>query len=312
MNHLARSIFGSIVWLVPTPAGGTVATSTAGEQVTGDVSPDLAEIRRRAASGPDPTSVVFTPEGGEAFRLLVVVIPGLEGALGLPVARFDDEVGGTVENLVNQVAHDVRNFAFAMGLQAELGERRAATPDVKGHFAAVLRQIDGLKLYLERLLLFGRPARLEVGDVAIEPLAREAVRRLQFGRDAAAAPVSVTVSVSDEVVGLRWDAAAISKALDALLDNAVRSADPAPPVRLDASLEGRTVRLSVSDNGRGIPSQTLPKLSVPMLVRRPGGAGLGLAIARKIAAAHGGEMVIESSASGTTVTLALPREAPTG
>ena len=66
--------------------------------------------------------------------------------------------------------------------------------------------------------------------------------------------------------------------------------------------------LEVRDSGGGIPAEVLAKLAQPMAVRRPEGAGLGLAIARKIAEAHGGRLEIESGPQGTTARVVLPWE----
>lgn len=94
-----------------------------------------------------------------------------------------------LENLVNQIAHDVRNHAFTVGLQAEMGMRRAGSaPEIKAHFEAVLHQVDALKHYLEQLLLFGRPIRLALTSVDLVALVREQVQRLQFGWDPNAPP----------------------------------------------------------------------------------------------------------------------------
>ena len=137
----------------------------------------------------------------------------------------------TLENLVNQIAHDVRNHAFTMGLQAEMGLRRAGnTPEIKAHFEAVLRQVDALKHYLEQLLLFGRPIRLTLTSVDLLALLREQVQRLQFGWDPNASPFDVKVEAEGQLRRGSWDPRALSHALLALLDNAVRSASPPPPV----------------------------------------------------------------------------------
>ena len=70
--------------------------------------------------------------------------------------------------------------------------------------------------------------------------------------------------------------------------------------------------VEVVDRGAGIPAEKLALLGSPMRVRRHGGAGLGLAISRKIVAAHGGTLELSTGPEGTTVRLELPREVPAG
>ena len=214
-----------------------------------------------------------------------------------------------LENLVNQIAHDVRNHAFTMGLQAEMGIRRStAAPEIKVHFEAVLRQVDSLKHYLEQLLLFGRPIKLTLTSVDLVALVREQVQRLQFAWDPNAPPFDVTLESEGQIRRGSWDPRALSHALLAVLDNAVRSATPAPPISATVRGNQNEVTVEVRDGGPGIPPDALPKLGVPMAVRRAGGAGLGLAIARKMVEAHGGHLELASSAAGTTVRLVLPWE----
>ncbi|HLE60263.1 MAG TPA: ATP-binding protein [Thermoanaerobaculaceae bacterium] len=216
----------------------------------------------------------------------------------------------TLENLVNQIAHDVRNHAFTMGLQAEMGLRRAGnTPEIKAHFEAVLRQVDALKHYLEQLLLFGRPIRLTLTSVDLVALLREQVQRLQFEWDPNAPPFEVKVETEGQLRRGSWDPRALSHALLAVLDNAVRSAAPPPPVSATVRGGNGGAEVEVRDSGPGIPPDVLAKLTVPMAVRRAGGAGLGLAIARKMVEAHGGRLELASGAAGTTARIVLPWEA---
>jgi len=221
----------------------------------------------------------------------------------------DRRLTAAVESLINQVAHDIRNYAFTVGLQAELGERlTAASPEVKGHFSAVLRQVEALKGYLERLLLFGRPVTLRPTVADAGTLVRQAVQVVTLSRPPGASPLAIGVEVTGEVTAVRWDVGAVGHALGAVLDNAVRSAEPPPPVTVKVKGEGQRVTIEVCDRGAGIPAAVRDLLWMPMRVRRHGGLGLGLAIARKMVAAHGGKLALESGPAGTTVRLELPTE----
>ena len=74
-----------------------------------------------------------------------------------------------------------------------------------------------------------------------------------------------------------------------------------------------TVTLTVADTGCGIPPEELPRITEPFYMvdksraRRQGGSGLGLALCRRIAAAHGSALQIESEpGKGTRVSVTLP------
>ena len=221
-----------------------------------------------------------------------------------------DESAPGLESLVNQIAHDVRNHAFTVGLQAEMGQRRSmGSPEIKAHFDTILHQVDALRHYLDTLLLYGRPVRLAPSELDPTALVHEHVELLKLASTAAGA-AHVTVGTAGAVGSAVWDARAIGHALQAVLDNAVRSATPPPDVMIDVRSDGDRVVIEVRDAGGGIPPEVLAKLAVPMAVRRAGAPGLGLAIARKMLEAHGGRLEIESSDRGTTVRLNLPRNAP--
>ena len=96
-----------------------------------------------------------------------------------------------------------------------------------------------------------------------------------------------------------------------LLENAVRHASAsAVDVSSEVGADGRTVRVRVADDGRGIPVDLAGKVFLP---RERGpvdgrGAGLGLAIAKGIVEAHGGAIDLEPVALGTSVVVVLPAE----
>ena len=215
--------------------------------------------------------------------------------------------------LVNQIAHDVRNHAFTMGLQAEMGARRSAdAPEIKAHFDAILRQVDALKRYIEQLLLYGRPVTLTPTPVDLASLVREQVQRLQFGMEPGSPSPDIRVEVEGEVQRGCWDQRALAHALMAVLDNAVRSAHPSPPVVVTVHGDSHCAMVEIRDAGSGISPEVMAKLTVAMAVRRTGGAGLGLAIARKMVEAHGGRLELVSDDGGTTVRLTLPWESRVG
>jgi signal transduction histidine kinase len=104
------------------------------------------------------------------------------------------------------------------------------------------------------------------------------------------------------------DAQRLRQALDNLLDNAVRHARNEVRVEL-ASEPGRSLVVSVEDNGPGIDRQLLPRVFEAFAhgSDRASGAGLGLSTVRAIAEAHGGGVSVGAGPEGgTRVTLRLP------
>ena len=117
----------------------------------------------------------------------------------------------------------------------------------------------------------------------------------------------------NEEVTLTADADRLKQLVLNLLDNAVKHTPPHGEVRVALHTQGDHAFLTVSDNGEGIPPQHLPHIFERFYrvdkarSRETGDAGLGLAICRWIAEAHGGTLTARSEIGhGTTFTLSLP------
>ena len=251
---------------------------------------------------PDGLRTTLELARGATEPVLLVPVPGVTGTWLAIADRAP--TAGEVEDVVNHVAHDIRNLILAVGLQAEIGILHPGEPGETPRLQAILGQVDTTKTYLERLLRFARAVRLEPHALDIASfLEHEASSQSTVpGR-------TVHLALADGLGSATWDAGLLAAALAELLDNAWRSAEPPPPVELRAGATPAGVTIEVVDRGNGIPPEAQQRLGVPMNVRRAGAAGLGLAIARKLIRAHGGRLALVSSPGGTTARIELPREA---
>src|SRR5690606_831355 len=108
------------------------------------------------------------------------------------------------------------------------------------------------------------------------------------------------------------DALAVEQVLGALIHNGVQHNRPGGAVSVEADRSGETVRITVSDTGPGVPAARLAALFEPFARRdRPtsagDGAGVGLARARRLARAMGGDLTLDEAAGpGAVFTLRLP------
>ena len=101
------------------------------------------------------------------------------------------------------------------------------------------------------------------------------------------------------------------KAVEELVENAFKFSEPGTPVRVSCAASGKNLGFSVIDRGRGMTARQIADVGAHMQFERrfyeQQGAGLGLIIAKRLAALHGGDLTIESNpGEQTTVQLLLP------
>ena len=242
-----------------------------------------------------------------------------EQRLPLPAAR--DEVrrlGETLNDMLDRLrrafererqfvadaSHELRTPIAVLKTEVEAALRARDLPDeARASLVAAAAECDHLAQLAEDLLVVARAAD---GRLAIRPEPQDARAALEAARDRFAqrgrtirvdAPAGMVV-VADEL--------RLRQALNNLVDNALRHG--AGDVTLAARRNGDGVELSVSDEGEGFPpelaARAFERFTRGDEARTRGGAGLGLAIVRAIAEAHGGT----ATAEGATVRLWLPSQ----
>lgn len=138
-------------------------------------------------------------------------------------------------------------------------------------------------------------------------LASEAIRdctQLAISRNV---NICIGVSADARVWG---EAQPLIQALENLIDNAVRFSSAGSTVTVDvgrAAGDAGCVSIRIADRGPGFRPQDTDKLFTPFFSRRPGGTGLGMAVARHIIEEHGGKVTLANSdMGGAVVTVLLP------
>jgi signal transduction histidine kinase len=146
-----------------------------------------------------------------------------------------------------------------------------------------------------------QPLRL---SAALEPAIQAAIPQFE----ARGVTLQRERSEPNEDAWLRGDPDALTQLFLNILVNAAEAVDRAGKVAVSMSSPNGTIEVVVSDNGPGMSPETLRLLDEPFHTTKRQGTGLGLKIARRIAAAHGGRIEIHSApGAGTQVTICLPR-----
>jgi two-component system, OmpR family, sensor kinase len=192
---------------------------------------------------------------------------------------------------------------------AELIRASGLDGQVATDAAVVLDELGRLSNLSERLLIL-----TAAEDRASSPLPTSRSSRSSSGSCAVGAPTATRswrVRVTAERT-IRADRERLETALDALMENALNATDEGDEIRVGCRGEGDVVVLEVSDNGRGIRADDLPRIFERFSKlgsdrsRRNGGTGLGLSIAKAIVDAHGGSIEVESEEGhGATFRISL-------
>ena len=205
------------------------------------------------------------------------------------------------DDLLAAVSHELRTpLAGMLGALATLSAREGqlTEPQRQELIGMAVRQGDRLKLQIEQLLL---AARLERGGheqserpvVDVAAVTREAVAAAR-----AAYPARQLVLEADEVLPVRALPEAVRQVLGNLLDNAAKHAPDRAPIRVEARRVGALAVLAVEDAGPGVPPAERERIFERFTqldsgaTRLAGGVGLGLYIARQLANAQGGELLL--------------------
>jgi len=205
------------------------------------------------------------------------------------------------DDLLAAVSHELRTpLAGMLGALATLSAREGqlTEPQRQELIGMAARQGDRLKLQIEQLLLAARlerggPEQRERPVVDVAAVTREAVDAAR-----AAYPARQLVLEAGQVLPVRAVPEAVRQVLGNLLDNAAKHAPERAPIRVEARRVGALAVLAVEDSGPGVPPAERERIFDRFTqldsgaTRLAGGVGLGLYIARQLANAQGGELLL--------------------
>ena len=229
--------------------------------------------------------------------------------LGRLATRFNgmlaalEESVGRQRRLVADASHELRTPLTAARTNVDLvREGKLPEDEVRHALDEASVELNSLTSLVSDLveLARGTERKLRIEEVQLDDLVAGVVERAK-----SRAPQATFVSSLSPTV-VRVDAVLIERAISNLLDNALKYSPPGTPIEVTVR-DGEVV---VADHGPGIAAEDLPRIFDRFYraagARSKPGAGLGLAIVREAAEAHGGRATAESTSGGARFRLTLP------
>ncbi|KWA21016.1 sensor histidine kinase [Burkholderia territorii] len=221
---------------------------------------------------------------------------------------------GMLGKLAAQLAHEIRNPMGAMRLKAE-NALAADSGRQQDALRIILTQIARIDAQLSGLLALTQPVSPHIARVDLDawlPAVVDAHREL-------AQRQSIALACTPDGRGERFappfdnpafDPDQLRRALDNLLLNALRHAGDGGAVSVTAArstADARAMlRFTVSDTGPGVPDAQRERIFEPFVTGRADGTGLGLAVVREVAAAHGGRAWLDATPRGASFVIEIP------
>ncbi len=220
----------------------------------------------------------------------------------------------SVESATAAIAHELRQPLSAIRIHAQAGARllAGANPsltDISDFLGDIEKDACRANDVIDRIRAIIRQQKLSKETLDINAVVSDAVRLVSD--DAAAQAVGVVINPASERVQVAGDRTQITQVLLNLMANGMEAMEAAPDAErwltLDVRKRDGMAVISVSDRGRGIAPENMPRIFDPFFTTRRGGIGLGLSISQSIAIAHNGRLWAENGADGgATFYFSLP------
>src|SRR5690242_4614732 len=196
------------------------------------------------------------------------------------------------------IAHEFRNGLATIHGYSRLLDPQAVPAQYRPYIEGIRQEAEALGQVVTNFLNFARPEQLSLSSVDLGRIARRAADDLQHEL-----PAGTTVNMAGEFAEIDGDEVLLRKVFNNLLRNAAEACESVgrtPAIVIEGRIDRahRTCRVSVEDNGPGIPAGQREKVFRPFFTSRSRGTGLGLAIVQKIVLTHQGRVTIGAARAG--------------
>lgn len=231
----------------------------------------------------------------------VLLLADITEARQMSALRQRQERLRTIGEMTAKFAHDVRTPLASAMLYA--GQLNAADQHQQRIVQKITARLNDLGRMVNDMLGFAAGARRTPDRLTVEDLFADIALSIEPHLDAT---TDFRIDNASGALTLAGNRDALKGAVLNLVCNAIQACRGGGSVTLSAAATDGWVEFVVTDSGTGISDEVLPRLFEPFFTTRPQGTGLGLAVVQAVAAAHDGEVLVESSPGGSRFMLRVP------
>jgi len=249
-----------------------------------------------------------SPLGGpEGYGGAICLFSDLTNVFELEEQLRLKETLARLGELTAGIAHEFRNGLATIHGYSRLIAPDALPPQYRPYVEGIRQETEALGKVVTNFLSFARPERIALSHVDLGPLLRRLAEDLQHEL-----PAGTSLDVFGTFAAVDGDEVLLRQVFSNLVRNAAEACEAAgvmPAIIIGGDVDGkrRTCRVSVEDNGPGIPAADRARVFQPFVTTRSRGTGLGLAIVQKVVVMHNGRVAIGTSpAGGASVDVTLP------
>ncbi|QBG48419.1 hypothetical protein EGM51_13825 [Verrucomicrobia bacterium S94] len=216
--------------------------------------------------------------------------------------------------LASSMSHEIRNPLVAIKTFSQMLPERYEDPDFRAEFSKEVNyEVDRLNQIVDKINEFANPPKPVFQSLDIRKPIEHAVTRIQNELDHD--NLKIHLSADESSLMINGDPASLEEGVYHLLKNSAENLANKPGSRVNVTVKGRTpdkqsgsIYLIITDNGSGIDESIRDKVFSPFTTIKARGLGLGLPIAKRAVIDHNGQIDIDTSSGGTTITIIFPAQ----
>ena len=202
------------------------------------------------------------------------------------------------------IAHEIRNPLGTLRGFAQYFGSRADDDDAREYSTLMIGEVDRLNESISSLLQFSRPREPEFSPVDPKVLLEKTAKLLEYDFKEKEITLQKTGNCTQSIEA---DKDLLLQVLMNLLKNALNASRNGSTIELSCKEDGDTIRITVTDSGKGMSEAEQNRMFDPFFTTRTAGTGLGLAVSHQIVEQHDGHFEIKSQpGKGTAITVVLP------